>query len=441
MNDSSRRQLFHPVPTRRGFLKGVAGSAAALSVLPALDALGSSAELRRAASGLTATDTASESFWRLVKEQFTIKPRLILLNAANLCPSPHMVRDTVFRLTEDIDSDVSFQNRAKLDALREEARRKLAAFLGVSDDEIAIVRNTSEGNNLIVGGLNLKAGDEVMILDQNHPTNNVAWEVRAARFGFSVKRVSLANPPASAEQMLHAFRAAITPKTRVLAITDVSNTTGARLPTQELCRMARERGIYVHVDGAQTCGSLALDLRAMGCDSFAASAHKWLMGPKEAGVLYLRQERIAEIWPGMVGVGWGDKAQTAARGARKFETLGQRDDAAVAAMGTTVDFHNLIGPARIEARIRELATALKEGVSKLPGAKLLTSSKPELSAGVCVFGFDGLDHRKIYEALYAKHGIAGAAAGGVRLCPHIYNTMEEVERTVAALSQVVKSLG
>ena len=139
-------------------------------------------------------------------------------------------------------------------------------------------------------------------------------------------------------------------------------------------------------------------------------------------------------------MGWGNKVETSARGARKFETLGQRDDAAVSAMGTTVDFLNLIGALRIEARILELAAALKEGVRKIPGARLHTSTKPELSAGICVIGFEGMDNRKIYEALYTKYGIAGAPTGGVRFSPHIYNTLEEIERAVSALSQVVKEV-
>src|SRR5205085_9505195 len=131
----------------------------------------------------------------------------------------------------------------------EEARRKLAGLLGATEDEIAIVRNTSEANNLIVAGLELKTGDEVVLFDQNHPTNSVAWDVRAARHGFTVKRISLPNPPESVEEILTAFRAALTAKTKVLSFTDVSSTTGVCLPSQELCRMARERGIYSHVDG------------------------------------------------------------------------------------------------------------------------------------------------------------------------------------------------
>ncbi|MCI0339136.1 MAG: aminotransferase class V-fold PLP-dependent enzyme [Acidobacteria bacterium] len=440
MNHQVSQNQFLPTPTRRNFLKGFTGGAAALPVFPGLFRAESGDELSRVASSLTTADTVSESFWQLVKEQFTIKPRFIMLNAANLCPSPHMVRERVFRITDDLDSDVSFQNRAKFDALLEESRRKLAAFMGATEDEIAIVRNTSEANNMIVKGLELKAGDEVVIFDQNHPTNNVAWDVRAARIGFTVKRVSLQRSPESVEEMLKIFRSAISAKTRVLAWTDVSNTTGVKLPTRELCRMARERGIYTHVDGAQTFAALSRNLHELGCDSYSGSAHKWFLGPKEAGLLYIRQERIAEIWPSVVGVGWGNKAETSARGARKFETLGQRDDAAVSAVGTTVDFLNLIGQSRIEARIRQLAAALKDGVMKIPGAKLITPTTPELSAGVCVLRFEGMNNQKIYETLYTKHGIAGAPTGGVRFCPHIYNTMEEIDRTISALAQVIKEV-
>jgi isopenicillin-N epimerase len=439
MNVQTIEEQPQPAVNRRTFLKGVTGGVAALPVLPALTRAGSADELLRVSANLNPGERVSESYWRLVKEQFTIRPNLIMLNAANLCPSPHMVRERVFRLTDDLDSDVSFQNRAKFDVLREEARRKLASLMGAADDEIAIVRNTSEANNMIVTGLQLKTGDEVVIFDQNHPTNNIAWDVRAARAGFTVKRVSLRNTPESVDEMLKPFQMAISVKTRVLAFTDVSNTTGVRLPTKELCRMARDRGIYTHVDGAQTFGSLKVDLHEMGCDSYSGSAHKWFLGPKEAGLLYIRRERVAEIWPSMVGVGWGDTVETSAKGARKFETLGQRDDAAVSSMGTTVDFHMMIGPARIEARILELAAALKEGCRKIPGARLRTSTNPDLSAGVCVIGFEGLDNQKIYHALYARYGIAGAPTGGVRFCPHIYNTMEEIDRTISALDQVVKA--
>src|SRR5262249_55882246 len=162
----------------------------------------------------------------------------------------------------------------------EASRQKVAEHLGVTADEIALVRNTSEANNTINNGLALKSDNEVLLWDQNHPSNNVAWEVRAARHQFAVRRVSTPRQPTDVAQLVSVFSEAFGPRTRVLAITHVSNTSGLRLPVRELCELAHRRSIYVHVDGAQTWGALNVNLRELGCDSYAASAHKWLMGPK-----------------------------------------------------------------------------------------------------------------------------------------------------------------
>ena len=227
------------------------------------------------------------------------------------------------------------------------------------------------------------------------------------------------------------------PNTRVLSITDVSSNTGTRLPSAELCVLARARGIWAHVDGAQTFGALRRDVSAIGCDSYTASAHKWFMGPKEAGLLYVRKERCAELWPGVVGVGWGSAVATQLSGARKFETLGQRNDATVAGLAAALDFHEKIGAERIEARVLELTTAMLEGLRAMRGAHLVTPSRPELRGGVCVVRFDGRESRPLHEALYREHRIATAPTGGLRFSPHIYNTMQDVERALIAVRTIV----
>jgi selenocysteine lyase/cysteine desulfurase len=379
---------------------------------------------------------ADEPYWEAVKAQFLIRPGHVPLNAANLCPSPREVVEATTEATRDVDGDVSSQNRAKYGALRESVRERMAAYLGVSADEVALVRNTTEANNVIVSGLALGPGDEVLLFDQNHPTNNVAWEVRAARLGFTVRRVGAASPPASPDEVLETFLGAMGPRTRVVAFSDVSNTSGLRIPTRALCAACRERGIHAHVDGAQTFGADALDLRAMGCDSYSGSAHKWFMGPKEVGLLYVRDERIADVWPLTVGNGWGSGAETTARGARKLETLGQRDDAVFAGLAATLDFHERIGPTVVQARVRELATQMKEGLAAM-GATLLTSTAPELSGGVVVARFEGVNAGTLTGRLYADHGIAGAPTGGLRFCPHVYNTRADVAGALAAVGELL----
>ena len=170
--------------------------------------------------------------------------------------------------------------------------------------------------------------------------------------------------------------------------------------------------------------------------SFTASAHKWYMGPKEVGLLYVRSENIPRIWPSVIAPGWGDDVEADPVGARKFESLGQRDDAALAALGITAQLHNEIGPARVEARITELAQHLKEGIAA-QGLRLVTPMSPELSHGVCITRAPSGQGGSISGRLYSEHGIAGAATGGVRLCPTIYNTTNHIDRAITGLGALM----
>lgn len=419
--------------TRRTFLVNLPAAAVATTGLRSRR-LDRNADSDRALGPLRepCTIPPDEAYWQMVKAQFPLRAGLTIMNAANLCPSPYPVIDAVTGLTRDVDSDASFQNRGKFAELRERSREALAGYLGADPAEIAITRNTSEGNNTVINGLTLGRGDAVVIWDQNHPTNNVAWDVRAERYGFTVRRVHTPVSPQSDDDLIAPFAEALTPDTRLLGFSHVSNVSGVGLPAGQLCALARARGILTLVDGAQTFGASQVRLHEMGCDFYTGSAHKWLMGPKEAGVLYVRADRIADLWPSDVGVGWEAALR---QGARKFETLGQRDDAAVAAMGTAVDFHNTIGPANVEHRIRSLASAIKQGLrERLSAALFHTPFADQHSAGVVVFTVPGVNPREIFNQLYSEHSIACAAMGGdfagVRLSPHIYNTMEDVNRVL-----------
>ena len=412
--------------SRRSFLKEVAASAALLPI--ALES--------NEASTLAETSVDGEAYWHLVRAQFSFNEKKVPMNAANLCPSSRAVSERVSELTADIDRDCSFNNRGKFGGLREASREKVAKQLGVSADEIALVRNTSEANNTINNGLSLEEGDEVVLWSQNHPTNNVAWDVRAARFGLTVKRVSTPKHPKSSQELIDTFIEALSDKTKVLSITHVSNVSGIHLPAKQIVEAAHARGVYVHIDGAQSWGALDVNLRDIGCDSYSGSAHKWFMGPKEAGVLYVKASNIPRIWPNVVAPGWGDDVDPDPTGARKFESLGQRDDACLAAIGTTVDFHNAIGAAQVEARMMELATALKAGLVDA-GFTLVTPEDPKLSGGVCIIEVESGKNREVMNRLYEEHGIAGAPTGGLRLCPHVYNTMEHVERAVQGVKAIL----
>lgn len=435
------------VRSRRRFIRQVMGGVVASAALPvsARAWTGVRGDGRRALDGIADAarrfplgQQADEDFWRLVKRAFPLKPGLILMNAANLCPSPSSVQERVFELTRDVDRDASFQNRAKLRGFRTESREALAAFMGADPGEIAIVRNTSAANATVVNGVELSPGDEVVLWDQNHPTNSVAWDVRAERYGFTVRRVTTPRDPGTIEALVQPFFDAITPRTRLISFSHVSNISGVALPAEHLCGMARERGVLSMIDGAQTFGAMRVDLHAIECDFYTGSAHKWFVGPKEAGLLYVRAGVIDDLWPTHVGVGW-ERARSA--GAQKFENLGQRDDAAVAAVTDAVAFHRAVGPERAHDRVKALAAALKQQLGeRVPDVSFHTPLDPHFSHGVVVFRVAGLDSREAYGRLYSEHSVGGASMGGdfegVRLCPHVYNTMDEVDRVVGVIASM-----
>ena len=401
--------------TRRQFLTWV-GASATVAASPS-----------PAATSPAATTPAA------IRQEFDFSESHVPMNAANLCPSPRRVAQEVTRYTHMIDVDPSFQNRDRFTALLETSRSAVAAQLGVNANEIALVRNTSEANNIINAGLDLQSGDEVLIWEQNHPTNHVAWQVRARRYGLVVKPISVPAQPTSIDSLIEPFRRALTPKTRVLTVTHVSNVSGIRLPLEALGDLCRSRGIHFHVDGAQTWGALHVDLKAVGCDSFSGSAHKWFMGPKEVGLLYVREAAIERIWPATVAPGWGEDADTDLEGARKFESLGQRDDAALAAIATAATLHDDVGPSNVEKHMVGLATRLKEGLLE-SGAKLVTPMAAEFSGGVCIAAAAPQNAGMLFDRLYREHGIIAAPTGGLRLCPHLYNTEEHVDRAIAGVA-------
>ncbi len=414
--DTSRRSFFRTVPVFVALPASWTAFTKALRAAP------------------SASDANNEMYWSLVKRQFPLEENLVYLNAANVCPASRPVLDRHAEYMRDFQSNPSFQNRAKYEALRERLRGKIGAALRVSPDEIAITRNTSEGTNIVVKGVDLKPGDEVLITDHNHPSNNDSWKVRAQREGFSVKSLPVRVPAASRDELISQVEKAITANTKVIAITHVTSTTGILYPAREIAEIARRRGIWMHLDGAQTFGSLDVNLKEIGCDSYSTSAHKWLMGPLEAGILFVRAERIPQVWPSIVTAGWTDHL----KGARKLEVYGQRDDPRIVALEAAIDFVALIGSKTIESRVRFLTTHMKQQVSEIAGVRLKTNLEPELSGGVVKCDINRVPTKEAYDSLWTQHriSIAMTASGdsqGLRFSPHIYNSREDIDRAVAAI--------
>ncbi len=383
--------------------------------------------------------SAGETFWTSVRAQFVVPPELAVMNAANLCPASRTALETLQRETQSVDRDPSPNNRARLYPEKENTRKALAEFLRVTPDEIIITRNTSESNNLVSNGLDLKAGDEVIVHGDNHPSNLNAWREKGRRFGFTVVTVEQKNPHPGHDYYADAFTRAITPRTKVLCFTHLSSTVGDLMPAKELCRIARERGVLTLVDGAQSFGLLDVNLGDMQPDFYSGSAHKWPCGARECGVLFVNRTAQARLWPSIYSAYPG-----AVGFSRTFEGFGQRDEATMIALRAALAFQDKVGRAAIEERGRQLATQLVAGLGKLPGVKVWTSPSPELRAAVVSFLPGTLDANKLATALYEKDKIGittrgGQDRAGIRVSPHFYNSPTEVDRLLAALGGYLKT--
>lgn len=424
-------------PHRREFLLGLSGAAGFAGL-----GNGGHANSRQIIRELRAAPPQApinEAYWARVASAFPLRPDLIHLNSANLAPSSTAVLEAAEALSRDVSADPSFENRVKFEISAERTRAALANMLGADRDEIAIPRNTSEANRTVIAGLDLGPDDEVVLWDQNHESNNVAWDVWARRRGFDVVRVATPRDPKEPEELIAPFAAALTPRAKVLAFSHVSNVSGIGLPARQLCEIARSQGVLTLVDGAQTFGMMDLDLHEMGCDFFTGSAHKWLAGPHEVGVLYIRSERIEDLWPSMVTHNWENMAQA---GARKFECLGQRQDGRIDAFSVAIDLQDAIGRARIEGRVRFLADYLQTKLTSIgKPIEFLTPFRPEMSAGIVMFLIDVRDAAGVMAKLYDTYDISALAVPygartAVRFSPNIYNTLDQLDVAVEAIASI-----
>ena len=375
--------------------------------------------------------------WSTVREQFLIPDEVTVLNAANLCPAPRPVLETVQTHTARLDSEPFPSYRSEILSAKERTRDLLASHLRVTPEEILITRNTSEANNWVSNGLSLGPGDEVVIFSDNHPSNNTAWKRKAERFGYSVVEVTHVDPHPGAEYYLEAFRRAITPSTRVLSFMQHTNTSGDVFPARELCAMAHARGIVSMVDGAQSFGLMDVDLSDWQPDFFSGSAHKWPCGPKETGVLFVNERMHEEFWPSMYSAYSGSRGLS-----RTHEGMGQRDTPALHTFGVQVEFLQSIGQNEIEARSRELASMLVEELSALDGVHMWTPAQADRRGAVVTFQPGELQGSQVVAAL-EEDGIVAAARGGsdrpgIRFSPHFYNMEVDVERAVVAIRRYLR---
>ncbi len=380
---------------------------------------------------------ADEDYWSVIQQAFTVSPNIINLNNGGVSPSPRVVQEAVERYNKLTNEGPSYFMWRILDQGREPLRQKLAELAGCNPEEIAINRNATESLNTVIFGLDMKAGDEVIGTKQDYPNMINAWRQREQRDGIKYNQISFNFPIENDEEIVSAYEKAITEKTKIIHVTHIINWVGQIMPVKKISQMAHRHGIEVICDSAHSFALLDFKIPDLECDYWGTSLHKFLSAPIGSGMLWIKKDKIEKIWPLVCN----DRPRSP--DIRKFETLGTRSFPIEQGIGEAVNFQNAIGNKRKEERIRYLKNYWAERVSVIPKVKINTSLKPQYSCSICGVSIDGMTPGELDNALFNTYkihtvGIVWENISCVRITPHVYTRIEDLNKLVRAIEEIAK---
>ncbi len=424
---------------RRDFLYQSATTAAALTFTTQLLAQVYSSDARIPDEDLQRG--SEEAYWREIRKQFLIPPDEIYLNNGTVGSCPRPVLKAVFdayqeteKLAQADPEDYPIWGYGPWNEFRD----PLATFVGATRDEIALLRNATEANSFMASGIDMKPGEEVLISDQEHPSGESPWYLKAKRYGIVVRKFEIPRPLTSAADVLNRINDALTSRTRVLFVSHITTMTGVVLPVKEICTLARSKGLISMIDGAQVSGQMRLNLKELGCDMYGSSPHKWLMAPKGTGFLYVRDEMIDRLWSTVTTAGWDDPQLRAAR----FQQIGSSNVPALWGLRAAIDFANQIGMERIEKRGRQLAEYVNGEMVKR-GAESWMSPDPALHCAMAPVLVPPFRIGELEKAMWSRHRIRIRGGGGsdykIRLSTPYYLQREEIDRFLERFDDYRKS--
>lgn len=427
---------------RRRFLFTSAGAAGSLSLLASVNKVFAAeleSQINRVEKMSAEAAAADEDFWGWVRESYTVSPNIINFNNGGVSPQPKVVQDAHIRFYQYCNEAPSYFMWRILDQGREGLRQKLADIAGVSADELCINRNSTEGLNTVIFGLNLKAGDEVVLSKYDYPNMMNAWKQREKRDGIKLVWIDIPQPTEDDKTIVDLYAKAITSKTKIVHVTHMINWSGNIVPVKAIADMAHAKGCEVIVDAAHSFAQFDFKLADTGADYLATSLHKWLGAPLGSGLLYIKKDKIKNVWALL------SAPQPDSDDIRKFENLGTRNMAAEMAIGAAVDFHNVIGIKRKEARLRYLKNYWLEKAVKLKGAQVCTSLKPQYSCAIGNIGFESWKANDIEAKLYEKQKIHTTSIvlekiNGIRVTPNVYTNMYDLDLLVKGLTDISNSV-
>jgi selenocysteine lyase/cysteine desulfurase len=384
-----------------------------------------------------------ERFWSFVREQFPLTRERVYLNTGGLGASPYAVIDAVVSRLNELER---ISETGHSEQLWSSVKQKAATLLGCDAEEIAYTRNATEGINIVCNGLPLKRNDEVITTTHEHVGNAVPWLARQKRDGIVIKLFEPSTK--SALENLDRLERLISKRTRVISVPHATTTTGQILPVKEIAALAKAKNLWFFIDGAQTAGMLNFNLHEIGGDAYATSGHKWLLGPKGTGLLYVRKDMLDTIQALEVGA-YSDKSHDLRTGELTLHPTAQRYEYGTvstpifAGLGTAIDFLMKIGMENVWARDAALSTAFHNGLQEIPSVEILSPPHPAERSAMIAFKMKNIEYLKLQSFLAEKYKLRtrGVGEGGVnalRISWHIYNSFEEVNRVLEGVNEAAK---
>jgi selenocysteine lyase/cysteine desulfurase len=380
--------------------------------------------------------TVDEEYWRAIRGQYPLSTSRGYMNTGGLGPAPYSVMDAYTSSLWDLQR-ISEHGHGQI----ADVRAKVAAFIGADSNEIAFMRNATEGNATVASGMKLKRGDEIIFESHVHPGGAMAWMTRQKEDGIVVKM--FVPDPESAQTNLDRIAALVTPKTRCIQISHITAPTGIHLPAKEIAEFAHSRGIWFHVDGAQSAGAIPVDVRTIGCDSFAACAHKWMGAPHGTGFLYVKHDRLGDIVPTEVGAYSNSDFELPnvfdyVNSAVRYEP-GTRDSSSIVGISSAIDFLDVIGMERVQSRGRELARRLQDGIREIDGVSILSPSTDKMGAAITTIKLESMPYDELYRFLAGDEYrlrcrvVSEQGLNALRISTHIFNSPDECDRAIAGV--------
>lgn len=393
--------------------------------------------IEKAAAQPPAALAGDEEFWYYVQQAYTTSSGIINLNNGGVAPSPKSVQEAMKRYHDISNEAPSYYMWRIVDQGREPLRNSLAKLAGADAEEIAIHRNASEALETVIFGLDLKAGDEVVLTKQDYPNMINAWKQREERDKIKLVWINLDLPSEDTDYITRQYTNAFTAKTKVVHVTHIINWNGQILPVRKIADAAHARGIEVLVDGAHSFAHFNFTIPQLGADYFGTSLHKWLSACIGSGLLYVKKDKIKNLYP-LFGA-----PDTQRDNIRKFENTGTRPFFIEQAIHKAIEFHEMIGAERKEARLHYLKNYWMQKVQTLPGVKLGTSLNKEFGCAIGLIAVDGRKPAELDNFLMTNYkihtvGIEWENIKGVRITPNVYTTTKNLDVLVEGITAFVK---